>query len=108
MRQQTKPRWKAMRTKDSRYIEKILREAFPNTDAYRYNSASIRVRVIDPRFEGKSHEKRDAIVEPFLDKLPKNIQAQIINLVTLSPREMADSANELANIEFEDPGNSQL
>jgi len=108
MSQQTKPRWTAMRTKESRLIEKVLRHAFPNTDAYRYNSASIRVRVVDSRFDGKSAEKRDEMIEPHLRKLPKNVQAEIINLLTLSPSELADSKSPPANAEFEGPSNSML
>lgn len=95
-----------MRTKESRLVEKVLRHAFPNTDAYRYHSASIRVRVVDSRFDGKSAEKRDEMIEPHLRKLPKGIQAEIINLLTFSPSEISDSANSLANAEFEDPSNS--
>lgn len=37
---------------------------FDQMDANHYNSASIRVRVIDPRFEGVPTENRDAMVEP--------------------------------------------
>ena len=69
----TTPRWETLRTSETRRVEEILREEFPNTDAYRYNSASIRVRVIDHRFEGKSTEERDAMVEPILEKLPEAI-----------------------------------
>ena len=45
-------RWEAMRTDESRQVEDLLRKEFPKTDVYRYNSASIRIRVIDPQFEG--------------------------------------------------------
>ena len=102
-------RWESMRTEETRVVEKILRETFPNTDAYRYNSASIRVRIIDPRFHGKSNEQRDAMVEPLLDHLPKDTQADIMNLITLSPEEAAESAgNFLVNAEFEEPSKSML
>ncbi len=94
-----------MRDKDTRLVESVLRKAFPNADVYRYNSASIRVRIIDARFAGKSSEKRDALVEPHLRELPEDIQSQIINLLTLSP---GDVENSLANMEFEDPSNSLL
>jgi hypothetical protein len=105
MSQQVKPRWRSMRDKDTRLVESVLRKAFPNADVYRYNSASIRVRIIDARFAGKSSEKRDALVEPHLRELPEDIQSQIINLLTLSP---GDVENSLANMEFEDPSNSLL
>jgi len=74
MSQTTTPRWRTMQTEESREVESVLRPEFPGTDAYRYNSASIRVRVVDPRFEGRSHEERDAMVEPLLDRLPESIQ----------------------------------
>ncbi len=48
-----------MRTAETREVESVLRMAFLTTDAYRYNSASIRVRVVDPRFAAKSTEERD-------------------------------------------------
>ena len=98
-----------MRTKESRQVEKLLRETFPETDAYRYNPASIRVRIVDPRFAGKSTEQRDAMVEPLLKKLPKDIQADIMNLLTLAPDEVEASVRkQVQNMEFEDPSPSTL
>jgi len=109
MSQRTMPRWKSKRTAETRKVEELLRTRFPGADAYRYNSASIRVRIIDPRFEGLSPEQRDALVEPLLDQLPENTQADIINLLTLSPSEVAGSTSRsLPNIEFEDPSPSML
>jgi hypothetical protein len=109
MTQSTIQRWKQMQTDETRSLEQVLRKVFPATDAYRYNSASIRVRVIDTRFEGKTTEERDAMVEPLLDQLPPETQADIINLLTLSPNETAHSARKsLANLEFEDPSESML
>jgi hypothetical protein len=50
--------WEAKRTDETQMIERVLREAgFETVDAYRYNTASIRVRVIDQRFEGMPAEK---------------------------------------------------
>jgi hypothetical protein len=47
------PLWEANRTDETRKVEDVLRNAgSERVDAYRYNSASIRVRVIDSRFEG--------------------------------------------------------
>ena len=47
--------WEAKRTGETRMVEDLLRNAgFETVDAYRYNPASIRVRVIDKRFEGMS------------------------------------------------------
>ncbi len=101
--------WETMRTEESRFVEDLLRREFPRTDAYRYNSASIRVRVVDPRFEGMSIDDRDAMVEPLLKQLPDSIQSDIMNLLTLAPSDMTNSPRDaLANLEFEDPGPSLL
>jgi hypothetical protein len=107
MSQQIVSRWESMRTGETRKVEKLLRRVFPQTDAYRYNSASIRVRVTDPRFEGKSTEQRDGMVEQLIEELPKKTQADIINLLTLTPAERADFKS-LPNAEFEDPTPSKL
>jgi hypothetical protein len=109
MSRKTKCRWEEMRTDESRHVEAILRKEFPKTDAYRYNSASIRVRVIDPRFEGLEIDERDAMVEPLLKQLPEEIQADIMNLITLTPSEAAKPTKlSLVNLEFEDPSPSIL
>jgi stress-induced morphogen len=109
MSSKTKPRWEKMRDRDSRQVESVLRNDFPKTDAYRYNSASIRIRVVDDRFKGKSSEKRDAMVERLLETLPERLQADIVNLLTLYPGEIDDSLTaRLANEEFDDPTPSRL
>jgi hypothetical protein len=96
MSQRTKSRWKSLRTNETRTVEKLLRDDFPNTDAYRYNPASIRVRIIDPRFEGKSTEQRDALVEPRLTTRPKPTRAEIMCLLTLYPGETDESVQAFA------------
>ena len=109
MSQGTKRRWEEMRTDETRHVEEVLRKVFPGTDAYRYNSASIRVRVIDDRFEGKSTDERDALIEPLIEQLPRATQADVMNLLTLAPHETSDSFKKsLANQEFEDPTDSML
>lgn len=108
------PVWEAKRTEESRMVEDTLRRVgrFAQADAYRYNSASIRVRVIDPRFEGMSLEARDALVEPILDQLPEETQADIMSLLTFAPSETVQSrktARQFAlNVEFEEPSPSIL
>ena len=68
----TVPVWEGKRTNETRGVEDVLRNAgFERVDAYRYNSASIRVRVIDPRFERLKPEERDAMIEPYLSQLPE-------------------------------------
>jgi stress-induced morphogen len=85
--------WEAKRTDETRLVEQALKGAgFDQADAYRYNSASIRVRVIDQRFEGLSREKRDDMVEPHLDKLPEETQRDIVTLFTFAPSELMANA----------------
>jgi len=98
-------------TPKAQQVEDVLIPEFPGSEAYEYNSASIRVRVIDPRFVGKSIEERDAMVAPLLDRLPDDLQAQIMLLLTLTPEEAAPGVfhrRSLINLEFEDPSPSLL
>jgi hypothetical protein len=105
--------WEAKRTAETRMVEDVLKKAgFAQADAYRYNSASIRVRVIDPKFDGLPAEKRDAKVEPHLKKLPEQTQADIITLFTFAPSELQQGPKSfrefMLNKEFEDPSPSML
>lgn len=95
----------ALKTDETRRIESRLQGQFPRVDAYRYNTASIRIRVIDERFAGKSNPQREILVEPSLAKLPEETQADVTVLLLLAPDEVRDS---LANIEFENPTPSQV
>jgi hypothetical protein len=104
--------WKK-HTDETRGVEQLLRAAgFENVEAYRYNSASIRVRVVDSKFEGLRPENRDAMVEPHLEKLPEQTQADIISLFTFAPSELQQTPKTLRqfmlNTEFEDPSPSML
>jgi hypothetical protein len=105
--------WETKRTDETRLVEDVLKKAgFEKVDAYRYNSASIRVRVIDPRFEGLTAERRDAMVEPHLEQLPERTQADIMNLFTFAPSDLQQtpktSRQFLLNTEFDDPSPSRL
>ena len=104
--------WESKRTPETRGIENLLRESFEQADSYRYNSASIRVRVIDKGFEGISREKRDALVEEQFDKLPPETQRDIVTLFTFAPSELSGVPNTfrefMLNMEFDDPSPSML
>jgi hypothetical protein len=105
--------WEAKRTKETRKVEDVLRRAgFEKVDAYRYNSASIRLRVIDGRFEGLSLAKRDAMVEPFIAQLPERTQGDIVTLFTFAPKELRPKSGAtrelLLNLEFENESRSTL
>jgi hypothetical protein len=109
----TTPTWQGKRTRESRQVEKALRDAgFETVDAYRYNSASIRVRVIDKKFEGVPREKRDAMIEPYLAQLPERTQADIMSLYLFAPSELQQTPKTfrefLLNTEFLDPSPSML
>ena len=87
-------KWSRKRTPETRRIETVLREAgFEKVDAYRYNSASIRVRVIDTKFERVPMDRRDGMVDPTLSQLPEDIQADILMLLTFAPTDLESNGN---------------
>ena len=105
----TAAEWEALRTDESREVEEFLRKHFEDADAYRYNSASLRVRIIDSRFRGLTHEQRDDLVEPLLDQLDLETQRDIMSLVLLYPGETDESFRaSISNDEFEHPSQSML
>jgi len=102
-------------TAETDHIEAVLKKAgFEEPKAYRYNSAVIRLRVIDPKFEGMPVERRDSMVEDVLTQLPERTQSDIITLLTFAPSELAADSDSMylrerfLNLEFEDPGRSIL
>ena len=108
----TTPPWEAKRTDETRVVEDLLGKHFEQADSYRYNSASIRVRVIDSRFEGMPREERDAMVEKYLDQLPPEIQRDIVTLYTFAPSELKETPKTfrefMLNTEFDHPRPSML
>jgi stress-induced morphogen len=73
---------------------------------YRQNSASIRVRVVDRRFEGMTKTRRHAEVWQFLAaKVPEDTLADVSLLLTVAPGELKMS---FANFDFDHPLASQL
>jgi len=106
-------KWEFKRTDESRMVEtKLLEAGFQRVDAYRYNSASLRVRIVDERFEGVDREGRDAMVENYIDSLPANTKADIVNLVLVTPSELDAPADTfrgfMLNTEFDNPSPSML
>lgn len=87
-------------TPETDVVEAHLRRDWPNVEAYRYNPASIRIRIIDERFRGKSKAERFNAVIPSIRQLPKDTEADVTMLVLLAPGEEAES---LSNFEFEHP-----
>ena len=54
-------------------------------EIYRQNSASIRVRIVDPDFSGVSRADRHEIIWRFLENLPERVQSQVSLLLALTP-----------------------
>jgi hypothetical protein len=85
----------------SEQIVRRLREKYlPNhpraeVRAYRYNPASVRVRVIDPDFAGKDTAEREDMVWPVLETLPGHVVEDISILLLLPPEERDSSALSL-------------
>ncbi len=92
-------------------ILKTLRERYgkdhpkARIEAYRYNPASIRIRIIDPFFEGKDLVKREDFVWPILESLPEEIFTEITVLLLIPPGERKES---FMSMEFENPTPSML
>src|SRR5205807_1507599 len=74
-------------------------------DSYRQNSASIRIRIVDPGFAGIGRSTRDDRIWKILSQLPERIQSQITVLLLLTPEEVETS---FANMDFENPLPSRL
>jgi hypothetical protein len=71
-----------------------------NVQAYRQNSVSVRIRIIDPTFKGKSRAEREEKVWAILERLPKDVVAEISMLLLLTPEE---AKNSYGSQEFDDP-----
>jgi hypothetical protein len=73
--------------------------------AYRYNPASVRVRILDPDFADKLLFQREEEVWKILKTLPEHVLGDVSMVLLLTPEESRES---LANVEFEDPTPSLL
>jgi hypothetical protein len=108
-KEEQKPVWENKRTQETREIESLLGQQFDRVEDYRFNSASIRVRIIDQRFEGKSMAEREEMVLPLIRKLPAKTRDDILLLLKLAPSELqGDNRHLLVNLEFEQPLPSRL
>jgi len=74
-------------------------------DLYRQNSVSVRVRIIDPDFAGKSRPERSQAAWAYLDRLTDEAQGDLSRVLLLTPEETQSS---FANLEFDDPVPSEL
>jgi stress-induced morphogen len=77
--------------------------AHPGAEAalYRHNPASVRLRVIDRRFEGMTKSRRHAQVWEFLAaRVSEDTLAGVSLVLTVAPGELKTS---FMNVEFESP-----
>ena len=94
--------------KDVETALKPYLERHPNAqlDSYSQNSVSIRIRVIDPDFDGLDRGKRHDLIWDYLEKaLPEHLIQQVTVLLLLTPDETDTS---YSNMDFEDPIPSNL
>ena len=82
-------------------------ERHDNADivVYRHNSVSVRIRIVDPDFDGINKAERHDIVWDFVKDLPEDQQSEISLLLLLTPDEVERS---FANDEFDNPIPSPL
>lgn len=71
----------------------------------RRNNVSVRVRIIDQDFRGKSRAEREKEIWPLFDVLSEDAVADITMLLLLTPEEQSES---LANFEFDHPTKSLI
>ena len=106
------PAWHAKRTDETHHVEEVLRQGgFDQVDAYRYNSASIRVRVIDRRFEesrararcdGREIPRQAAPGDPARHRDPLHLPPSELARTPTTFREF------MQNSEFDDPSPTTL
>ena len=93
--------WEQWRTDESRHVEEVLRTQFPQTDAYQFNSASIRIRVIDERFAHLSYGERADLLEAVLDTFPYEKAGGLLPLYLFTESEVCVSdPHRQANHDF--------
>ena len=72
---------------------------------YRQNNVSVRIRIIDPDYTGKSRVEREEEVWVLFDALPEEVVADVSMLLLLTPEEKDES---LASFEFDHPIRSRI
>ena len=71
----------------------------------RHNPVSIRLRIIDPHFQGMDRIEREPAIWKLLHRLPEEVLVNITMLLLLTPEEAETS---LASQEFDHPIPSRL
>jgi hypothetical protein len=111
-------RWESLRTVDTQELESRLRTvpslAGAQVDAYRLGPVTIRLRIVDPRFERLDSVEREDLVMPILvddNVVRPELREDLMWLFLLAPSELETSHNlrpsdcliAISNHEFEDP-----
>ena len=78
----------------------------PDLVVYRYNPVAIRVRIISPKFRGKSMAEREEMVNKAFKSLPPEVIEDITMQFMLTPEEARRPTLLLR--EFDDPVDSHL
>jgi hypothetical protein len=76
-----------------------------NIELDRRNNVSVRIRIIDQDFRGKSRAEREKEIWPLFDVLPEDAVADITMLLLITPEEQEES---LASFEFDHPTKSRI
>jgi hypothetical protein len=74
-------------------------------EVYRQNSVSVRIRVLNSQFRGKSRAQREQELWAVLNNLPEETLAEISLVLLLTSEEMK---NSFASAEFDAPIPSKL
>jgi len=104
---------KKVQDKTTRAIYAALKTAFPEVPddpgqvVYRYNPVAVRVRVISPKFVGKTSAEREAMVAAAFESLPPDATEDITLQLMFTPRE-AKQRHQLLSREFDDPTGEYL
>jgi stress-induced morphogen len=105
---------RTIRGSSDAYLEQIddalrlyeIRHPRAAIEIYRENSASIRIRIIDPDFAGCDRAQRhNDVWRHYLGNLSDDVQGEISVLLLLTPEETETS---FANVEFDHPIPSNL
>ncbi len=102
-----------VRGKKDDYLKKVMQalsayevhHPSAQIEAYRQNSVSIRIRIVDPDFTRLSRSDRHDAIWQILEQLPEDVQSHISTLLLLTPKEAPKS---FANVDFDNPIPSKL
>lgn len=89
-------------SQDLSVLEQTFQKAgFPDTQAYRYSSASVKVRVRDERFRSMSRTARMDLLEAVIETLSEDQQQELIFVLPIAPGEEQLGPFRRLNDEFE-------